>query len=122
MPRRARGDFATGAVFGLANPVSLAFWSGLGGGTIALAATGYGFLLFFAGFFAGAVLWCLGLSALLGWGRRWVRPGAFRLVNALCGAALGYLDLRLLLSTGAEVVEGLTTPGKHSNGWQDLSL
>src|SRR5262249_1810531 len=99
----------------------LAFWSGLGGGAVTLGATGPGFLLFFAGFFAGAVLWCLGLSALLGWGRRWVRPGGFRLVNALCGAALGYFGLRLLWSTGAEVVESLTTPGKDSNGWQQLS-
>ncbi|MGZ3583403.1 MAG: LysE family translocator [Ktedonobacterales bacterium] len=98
-PRRARGDFATGAFFGLANPVGLAFWSGLSSGIVAMGATGIGFAVFLAGFLAGACLWCVALSLLLGLGRRWVRPGIFRLVNALCGLILGYFGVRLLWTT-----------------------
>jgi threonine/homoserine/homoserine lactone efflux protein len=101
--RRARGDFATGAVFGLANPVALAFWSGIGSGAVAMGATGLGFVLFFAGFFAGALLWCLGISLLLGVGRRWVRPGVFRLLNALCGLVMGYFGVRLLWDTCLDI-------------------
>jgi threonine/homoserine/homoserine lactone efflux protein len=106
-PRGRRGDFATGAVFGLANPVGLAFWSGLGSGAVALGASGPRLLLFFAGFFAGAALWGLGLAALLGWGRRWVRPGLFRAVNALCGLTLGLFGAELLWNAGAVLAERL---------------
>lgn len=98
-PQRARGDFATGAFFGLANPVGLAFWSGLSSGIVAMGATGIGFAIFLAGFLVGACLWCVALSLLLGLGRRWVRPGVFRLVNALCGLILGYFGVKLLWST-----------------------
>lgn len=112
-PTRARGDFATGAFFGLANPVGLAFWSGLGSG-VAAGASGTGFALFFAGFFVGAVLWCLGISALIGWGRRWVRPGLFRLINALCGLALGYFGMRVLWTALEPVWERILGPGARS--------
>ena len=98
-PASTRGDFATGAVFGLANPVGLAFWSGLGSSVVASGATGGQFLLFFAGFFVGAVLWCIGISAGIRWGRRWLRPAMFRWINALCGLALGYFGLRVLWTT-----------------------
>jgi threonine/homoserine/homoserine lactone efflux protein len=94
-----RGDFATGVVFGLANPFGLAFWSGMGGSVLATGATGVQFGLFFAGFFTGAVLWCIIISAVIRWGRRWIRPALFRWVHILCGLALGYFGLRLLWAT-----------------------
>ena len=92
----ARGDFATGVVFGLANPVGLAFWSGLGSSVVAWGVTGWQFMMFFAGFFLGAVLWCIGISAVIRWGRRWMQPAMFRWINALCGLALGYFGIRVL--------------------------
>lgn len=95
----ARGHFATGVVFGLANPVGLAFWSGLGGSVASAGATGVVFALFFAGFFAGATLWCFAIAALIQWGKRWVRPTIFRWINLLCGLALGYFGLRVLWAT-----------------------
>jgi threonine/homoserine/homoserine lactone efflux protein len=52
--------------------------------------------LFFAGFFTGAVLWCIGIAGIIRWGRRWVRPSLFRWINALCGLALGYFGARVL--------------------------
>ena len=100
-PTSARGDFATGVVFGLANPVGLAFWSGLGGGIVASGASMQGFIGFFAGFFLGALLWGAGYSSLVGWGRRWARPLVFQLIDAACALALGYFGLTLVW-TGAQ--------------------
>jgi chemosensory pili system protein ChpE len=105
-----RGDFATGVVFGLANPVGLAFWSGLGSSVVAEGVTGWQFAFFFAGFFLGAVLWCIGISALIRWGRRWLRPSMFRWINALCGLALGYFGIRVLWITVQDWLERQVLP------------
>jgi threonine/homoserine/homoserine lactone efflux protein len=105
-----RGDFATGAVFGLANPVGLAFWSGLGSSVIASGATSWQFAFFFAGFFLGAVLWCVGISAIIYWGRQRIHPALFRWVNALCGLVLGYFGLRVLWVTAQDSLEHLVFP------------
>lgn len=102
-PAGGRGDFATGVVFGLANPVGLAFWSGLGGGIVASGAGVSGMVSFFAGFLIGAALWSVGYAALVGWGRRWARPLVFQLIDAACALALGYFGLSLLW-TGAQEV------------------
>ena len=105
-----RGDFATGVVFGLANPVGLAFWSGLGSSVVASGVTGVQFVLFFVGFFVGAVLWCVAISASIRWGRRWLRPGMFRWINALCGLALGYFGVRVLWVAAQEWLEHQVLP------------
>ena len=99
VPASQRGDFMTGVVFGLANPVGLAFWSGLGSSVVTSGSTGTQFVLFFAGFFVGATLWCLGIAAGLHWGRRWIRPSLFRWINIACGLALGYFGVRVLWTT-----------------------
>lgn len=96
----SRGDFGTGVVFGLANPVGLAFWSGLGGGVVASGATTLGVALFLVAFFMGALLWSLSYGALVGWGRRWARPLVFQLIDGACALALGYFGFSLLW-TGA---------------------
>ncbi|HTK09248.1 MAG TPA: LysE family transporter [Ktedonobacteraceae bacterium] len=101
----ARGDFATGIVFGLANPVGLAFWSGVGSSVVASGVTGIQFLFFFAGFFAGAVIWCVLISIAMHWGRRWIRPVMFRWINVLCGLALGFFGVRVLWTTAQELLE-----------------
>ena len=105
-----RGDFATGVVFGLANPVGLAFWSGLGSSVVASGATGWQFVFFFAGFFLGAVLWCIAISAIIRWGRRWIHPALFRWINALCGLALGYFGIRVLWITFQDWLEHQALP------------
>lgn len=106
-----RGDFATGVFFGLANPVGLAFWSGLGSGVVASGATGASFVLFFLGFFLGAVCWCCGIAALIHWGRRWVRPAVFRWINTECGLILGWFGIAVLWSTLSEIQQ-------HFHWWQ----
>jgi threonine/homoserine/homoserine lactone efflux protein len=105
-----QGDFATGVVFGLANPVGLAFWSGLGSSVVASGATGWQFVFFFAGFFLGAVLWCIAISAIIRWGRRWIHPALFRWINALCGLALGYFGIRVLWVTFQDWLEHQALP------------
>jgi threonine/homoserine/homoserine lactone efflux protein len=101
----SRGDFATGIVFGLANPVGLAFWSGVGSSVVASGVTGIQFVIFFAGFFVGAVTWCVLISIGVHWGRRWLRPAMFRWINLLCGLALGFLGIRVLWTTAQELIE-----------------
>jgi len=101
-------------VFGLANPVGLAFWSGLGSSVVASGITGTQFVLFFLGFFAGAVLWCIGISAGIRWGRRWLRPAMFRWINILCGLALGFFGVRVLWSTVQELLERQLLPSLKS--------
>ncbi|HEU5229660.1 MAG TPA: LysE family translocator [Ktedonobacteraceae bacterium] len=105
-----RGDFATGVIFGLANPVGLAFWSGLGSSVVASGVVGVQFAVFFIGFFIGAVLWCIGISSGMRWGRRWIRPALFRWINILCGLALGYFGARVLWLTAQEWLEHQILP------------
>jgi len=77
----------------------------LGSGVLASGITGPAFARFMAGYFCGATLWCLGVAALLGWGRRWVRPGLFRWINALVGVALGYFGIRLLWAAAQDLAQ-----------------
>jgi threonine/homoserine/homoserine lactone efflux protein len=105
-----RGHFATGVVFGLANPVGLAFWSGLGSSVAASGMAGWQFVGFFLGFFLGAVLWCIGISVLIRLGRHWIHPALFRWINALCGLALGYFGVRILWITAQDWLEHHVLP------------
>lgn len=101
-----RGDFGTGAVFGLANPAGFACWAGVGGGTLAATSGAHaeGYTIFLAAFLAGALAWSLALAALVSWGRRYVRPSIFRAVDALCGAVLGWFGFRLLWRAARQVL------------------
>ena len=56
-------------------------------------------LVFFAGFVSSSLLWSIFLAGLLAWGQRFVTPLFFRLVNLICGLALGFFALKLLWNT-----------------------
>jgi threonine/homoserine/homoserine lactone efflux protein len=47
----------------------------------------------------------LGISVVIRWGRRWIQTRMFRLINALCGLALGYFGIRVLWTTMQEWLE-----------------
>lgn len=103
----SRGDFATGAIFSLANPFALAFWSGIGAGLAATGADGPSagrVATLFCGFVLGALLWCLAIPAVIGGGRRFVRPALLRGINALCGVGLGCFALSLCWHTIEDVL------------------
>ncbi|HEY8600967.1 MAG TPA: LysE family transporter [Thermomicrobiales bacterium] len=95
------GDFAAGATLSLANPLAIGFWLGMGG-----VLTGLGiadprpehYLVFFGGFMLACLVWCVLIAALIAWGRRFVTPGFFRVINFACGVALGCFALRLGLA------------------------
>lgn len=95
--------FIRGAALSLSNPFALAFWLGAGGGAAALAPGRAGhdpvFVVAFAGFMSGSIVWCVSLAALVAWGRSLLRPSLFRLIDGLCGLAFGYYGLQLGLKT-----------------------
>ncbi len=95
-----QGDFTSGAVLSLGNPLNIVFWTGLGT-TVFASLSGNPqpahFAIFFAGFLSGAVLWCFLVAGLVVWGRRFLTPAFFRWVNVSCGIALGYFALQLSL-------------------------
>src|SRR4051794_28873356 len=110
--KTARGDFATGAVFSLANPFALAFWTGIGAGFAATDGAGPSagrFALLFTGFVLGALVWCLCVPFVIAWGRRFIRPALFRWINALCGLALSSFGLMLFWHTVEEIVRPAAT-------------
>jgi chemosensory pili system protein ChpE len=94
----SRGDFANGAFLSLGNPMNVVFWTGLGT-TVFTSISGrpqpIHFAIFFAGFLAGATLWCFIMAGLVAWGRKFVTATFFRWVNLACGMALAYFALQL---------------------------
>jgi chemosensory pili system protein ChpE len=93
-----RGDFASGAFLSLGNPLNIVFWTGLGT-TVFASITGgphlIHFVIFFAGFLGGAVVWCFFMAGLVAWGRRFITPLFFRWVNFCCSMALSFFALQL---------------------------
>ncbi len=97
-----RGDFASGAFLSLGNPMNLVFWTGLGTSVFASISGGpqpIHFAIFFAGFLAGAILWCFVMAGLVAWGKQWMTQNFFRWVNMGCAAVLIYFALQLGLQT-----------------------
>jgi chemosensory pili system protein ChpE len=93
-----RGDFASGAFLSLGNPLNIVFWTGLGTTVFASIAGGpqpIHFVIFFAGFLSGAILWCFLMASLVAWGRRFMTPYFFRFVNLVCGLIMSLFALQL---------------------------
>jgi chemosensory pili system protein ChpE len=98
VPASERGDFATGALLSLSNPLNIVFWTGIG--TTAFAGISGApqlshFVTFFTAFMTAAFLWCFIMAGLVAWGRQFITPLFFRFVNATCGLILFYFGIRL---------------------------
>jgi threonine/homoserine/homoserine lactone efflux protein len=92
-------DFAVGAMLALANPYPVAFWLGVGSGTITSVIPQPAFAdyaLFFASFMFGAFLYSFFMAGLIAGGRQLMRPGFFRTVNFVVGVGLLIILWRLL--------------------------
>ncbi len=102
-----RGDFASGAFLSLGNPLNIVFWTGLGT-TVFASITGgpqpIHFAIFFAGFLAGAILWCFFIAGLVAWGKQWMTQNFFRWVNLTCGTAMVYFAFQLGLQTAQSLI------------------
>ena len=97
-PVSERGDFTTGALLSLGNPFNIVFWTGIG--TTAFAGIPGGphtshFIIFFAAFMTGSFLWFFLMAGLVAWGRQFITPLFFRIVNATCGLILLYFGFQL---------------------------
>jgi threonine/homoserine/homoserine lactone efflux protein len=92
-------DFLTGIVFSLANPFGIVFWGGIGGGFAAQIA-GMPLIdklvLLFVGFSVGAFTWCVGISALVAWTRKFIGEKLLRGIFTLSSLAMGYFALEML--------------------------
>lgn len=99
-PESGQGDFVAGVLISLTNPYSVAFWMGLGGAVSLIGSARplvAQYAAFLGAFLLGAVLWCLVVSVVIGWGRQVVTPPVFRLINGLCGTVLAYTGVRLVV-------------------------
>ena len=90
-----------GVMFSVANPAGIAFWSGIGGGT--LAASGASgplpVMALLGGYVASSALAGVILAALAALGRRHATGPVMRWIDGLCGVALSWFGARLLWST-----------------------
>ena len=103
----AHGDFASGAFLSLGNPLNIVFRTGLGTTVFASIAgkpQPIHFAIFFAGFLAGAILWCFFMAGLVAWGKQWMTPKFFRWVNLTCGLVLIYFAIQLGLQTAQSLI------------------
>jgi threonine/homoserine/homoserine lactone efflux protein len=101
------GDFASGAFLSLGNPLNIVFWTGLGTTVFASISGGpqpIHFAIFFAGFLAGAILWCFFMAGLVAWGKQWMTQNFFRWVNLTCGMALIYFAIQLGIQTAQSLI------------------
>lgn len=103
----AHGDFASGAFLSLGNPLNIVFWTGLGTTVFASISGGpqpIHFAIFFAGFLAGAILWCFIMAGLVAWGKQWMTHNFFRWVNLTCGTVMVYFAIQLVLQTAQSLI------------------
>ncbi|MEU9158996.1 LysE family transporter [Streptomyces sp. NPDC048424] len=88
--KQDRKAMAVGAGMSLANPWNIVYWSGAAGGVGAVLGPGGVAELgvFFAGFMASSILWCLIAAGLIVVLRRALPPLAVRVLEGSCGVAL----------------------------------
>lgn len=97
--KKEQRDFITGVIFSLANPFGIAFWGGIGGGFashIAGMPLIDKLLFLFLGFSVGAFVWCIGISALVAWSRKFIGEKLLRGIFTVSSLAMAYFALDML--------------------------
>jgi len=97
--KKEHRDFTTGIIFSLANPFGIAFWGGIGG-SFATHIAGMPLLdkllFLFIGFSVGAFAWCIGISSLVAWSRKFIGDKVLRGIFTLSSLAMAYFALEML--------------------------
>lgn len=99
-PENIRGDFTVGALLSLASPLPVAFWLGVGSNVVRSPAP-IEVVFFLVGLVSSGLLWSVLLAGLTAWGQRYITPLLFRVVNFICGLALGVFAARLAYNAAA---------------------
>lgn len=97
--KKEQRDFTTGIIFSLANPFGIAFWGGIGGGFathIADMPLIDKLLFLFLGFSVGAFVWCIGISALVAWSRKFIGEKLLRGIFTVSSLSMAYFALEML--------------------------
>ena len=94
----AGGALKVGITFGLANPAGIAFWSGLGAGTLSQSdqSGAAPMVALLVSFCLGALLWGILMVSLVGYGRRFATGRVLRWIDGLCSLVLGWFGVSLL--------------------------
>ena len=107
-PSSVGGDFTIGAVLSLTNPQAVAYWIAFGGSIQAIigrAADFSEFVVFFAGFMSACVVYCFLAAGIISGARSLLTDRLYRIVNAICGAALVGFAILLLYDTVGRLIE-----------------
>lgn len=102
-------DFSTGIIFSIANPFGIAFWGGIGGG-FAYHFTSLSLIdklvFLFVGFSIGALVWCIGISAVVAWSRNFIGDKLLRGIYTVSSLVMAYFALEMLWN----LVHGIVLP------------
>jgi chemosensory pili system protein ChpE len=98
----SRSAFITGAIISFASPFQIAFWLGIGASTILVLVSEpqtIHYVIFFIAYMIGSCLGGTITAALVAYGRRFVKPRLFQVINIICAIFMFYLAASLLWNT-----------------------
>jgi chemosensory pili system protein ChpE len=99
--------FATGAAISVASPYALPFWLAVSGSLSSYgvsSAGALGYTAFSATFMLTCLVFALFSAGVISWGRRFLRPRFFAVVDLVSGLVFVVLGLNLLFFTAAHVI------------------
>jgi chemosensory pili system protein ChpE len=99
--------FATGAAISVASPYALPFWLAVSGSLSSYgvsSAGALGYTAFSATFILTCLVFALFSAGVISWGRRFLRPRFFAVVDLVSGLVFVVLGLNLLFFTAAYVI------------------
>ncbi len=101
-----RSDYSVGAALSLSNPMNITYWAGLGGIITAFGVDQPGwsaFVIFLSGFMVSSILWCFVCAGFIASTRRFIGPGAWKMINVACALGLAIFAVMVVM----RVIEAL---------------